>query len=67
MAEFQTLRIALLEDDPVQAESVSGWINDRGYQCSHFDSADEFQRAFRKTSFDVVVLGCGAGLDLNNR
>lgn len=56
MTEFQTLRISLLEDDPDQAASVSAWINDRGYQCTHFDSADEFQRAFRKTSFDVVVL-----------
>ena len=56
MAEFQTLRIALLEDDAEQAARVSSWINDKGYQCSVFDTADEFQRAFRKTSFDVVVL-----------
>ena len=56
MAEFQTLRIALLEDDAEQAARVSSWIDDKGYQCSVFDAADEFQRAFRKTSFDVVVL-----------
>ena len=56
MAEFQTLRIALLEDEEEQAARVSSWIVDKGFQCSVFDAADEFQRAFRKTSFDVVVL-----------
>ncbi len=56
MADFQTLRIALLEDEPEQADRVSGWIDGRGYQCGVFHSAEEFQRAFRKTSFDVVVL-----------
>lgn len=56
MADFQTLRIALLEDDPEQAEHVSAWIDGKGYHCGVFNSAEEFQRAFRKTSFDVVVL-----------
>lgn len=56
MADFQTLRIALLEDDPDQAERVSAWIDGRGYHCGVFNSAEDFQRAFRKTSFDVVVL-----------
>jgi len=56
MAEFRTLRIALLEDEQEQAARVSSWIVDKGFQCSVFDAADEFQRAFRKTSFDVVVL-----------
>lgn len=56
MADFQTLRIALLEDDPDQAERVSGWIEDKGYQCGVFNTAEEFQRAFRKTSYDVVIL-----------
>jgi len=56
MADFQSLRIALLEDEPDQAERVSGWVDGKGYQCSWFNSAEEFQRAFRKTSFDVVIL-----------
>ena len=69
MADFQTLRIALLEDELDQAERVSGWIDGRGHQCTHFDSADEFQRAFRKTSFDVVILDWmlttgGSGFDV---
>ncbi len=56
MPEFQTLRIALLEDDEEQSARVSSWIIDKNYQCSVFGAADEFQRAFRKTSFDIVIL-----------
>lgn len=56
MSERQTLRIALLEDNQEQAARVSGWIESRGYHCGVFNTAEEFQRAFRKTSYDVVVL-----------
>lgn len=56
MVEFSKLRIALLEDDPVQADRVCGWINERGYQVEAFNAATDFQRFFRKSSFDVVML-----------
>jgi len=56
MSELQNLRIALLEDDAEQAARVGGWIEERGYHCGAFSSADAFQRAFKKSSFDVVVL-----------
>ena len=56
MSELQRLRIALLEDSLEQSERVAGWINSRGYPCDAFDSAEGFQRAFKKTSYDVVVL-----------
>lgn len=56
MTERQKLRIALLEDNPEQAAKVEGWIENKGYHCGVFNAADEFQRAFRKTSYDVVVL-----------
>lgn len=56
MSDRQNLRIALLEDNEEQAARVSGWIEDRGYHCGVFHSAEEFQRALRKTSYDVVVL-----------
>jgi len=56
MSELQNLRIALLEDDAEQAARVGGWIDERGYHCGAFSSADAFQRAFKKSSFDVVVL-----------
>ncbi len=69
MSELQRLRIALLEDDHEQSARVSSWIGERGYPCDAFDSAEGFQRAFKKTSYDVVVLDWeletgGSGLDV---
>jgi len=56
MSDRPALRIALLEDDPEQSAKVSGWIEDRGYLCGVYSSAEEFQRAFRKSSYDVIIL-----------
>lgn len=56
MTELHRLHIALLEDDAEQAEQVAGWIRTRGYHCDVFHAAEAFQRAFKRTSFDVVVL-----------
>lgn len=56
MTDKQRLRIALLEDSLEQAKRVSEWIEGHGYPCDVFDSAEGFQRAFKKTSYDVVVL-----------
>ena len=46
----------MLEDDADQANRASGWITERGHQCEVFHKPDDFQRAFRKTSYDVVIL-----------
>jgi len=56
MSDRPALRIALLEDDPLQSAKVSGWIEDRGFMCAAFSAAEEFQRAFRKSSYDVLIL-----------
>ena len=56
MSERQNLRIALLEDSEEQAARVREWIENRGYHCGVFATAEAFQRAFRKSSYDVVVL-----------
>lgn len=56
MTDRQLLRIALLEDDPEQAARVSSWIEAKGYHSGVFSNAEDFQRAFRKSSYDVVVL-----------
>jgi len=69
MSEKPTLRIALLEDNHEQAARVSRWIEATGYYCGVFYTAEEFQRGFRKSSFDVVVLdwmlqGGSTGLDI---
>ncbi len=56
MSENQNLRIALLEDNEEQAAKVSRWIENKGYHCGVFHTAEDFQRGFRKNSYDVVVL-----------
>ncbi len=56
MADSQILRIGMLEDDIDQANRASGWITERGHQCEVFYESESFQRAFRKTSYDVVTL-----------
>lgn len=56
MAETQILRVGMLEDDVDQANRVEAWISDRGHQCEVFHEPESFQRAFRKTSYDVITL-----------
>lgn len=56
MTERQNLRIALLEDNLDQAARVRGWIEETGYHCGVYHDADDFQKEFRKNSYDVVVL-----------
>lgn len=46
----------MLEDDVDQANRASGWIRERGHQCEVFHVSEDFQRAFRKTSYDVLTL-----------
>jgi DNA-binding response OmpR family regulator len=46
----------MLEDDVDQANRVEGWIADRGHHCEVFHEPESFQRAFRKTSYDVITL-----------
>lgn len=56
MSERKNLRIALLEDNQEQAARVGGWIEASGYHCGVYRTAEDFQRAFRKATYDVVVL-----------
>lgn len=50
------MRIAILEDDPDQAEIVSLWLNDAGYSVTHEPSSTGFIRAIRRDSFDLYLL-----------
>jgi len=50
------LRVAILEDDPDQAEIVSHWLKDAGYTVSCNGDAASFLRAVRRDSFDMYVL-----------
>lgn len=49
-------RIAVLEDDPDQAEIISLWLNDAGYSVHCFLDSAGFMRAVRRDSFDLYVL-----------
>jgi len=50
------LRIAILEDDPDQAELVSLWLQDAGYSViAQLDSAG-FLKMVRRDSFDLYLL-----------
>ena len=50
------MRIAILEDDPDQAELVSLWLRDAGYSVTCESSSAGFIRAIRRDSFDLYVL-----------
>ena len=50
------LRIAILEDDPDQAEIVSLWLQDAGYTVASFLESAGFLRAVRRDSFDIYIL-----------
>jgi len=50
------VRIALLEDESHLAELVSLWIDDAGYQCTHFSDGRSLINALKRDSFDLLVL-----------
>ncbi|NML31761.1 response regulator transcription factor [Paraburkholderia antibiotica] len=50
------MRIALLEDDPVQAASVSGTLTAAGHHCHHFEIGAALIHALRRETFDVLIL-----------
>ena len=50
------MRIAILEDDPDQAEIVSLWLQDAGYSVTCELSSAGFIRAIRRDSFDLYLL-----------
>ena len=50
------MRIAILEDDPDQAELVSLWLKDAGYSVNCELSSAGFIRAIRRDSFDLYLL-----------
>ena len=51
-----TLRIAMLEDDPDQAELVALWLENAGHTVSCHAAGNDFLRAVRRDSFDAYVL-----------
>ena len=50
------LRVALLEDDPDQAEIISLWLTDAGYSVNAQSDSAGFLKAVRRDSFDLYLL-----------
>jgi DNA-binding response OmpR family regulator len=50
------LRIALLEDDPAQAELMHAWLADAGHDCYIFKLGKTLIRELGRDSFDLIVL-----------
>lgn len=50
------MRIAYLEDDPDQANLVTAWMQEAGYQFQHFNRGGKFVNRISKDSFDCIIL-----------
>ena len=50
------MRVAILEDDPDQAEIASLWLQDAGCRVFAFADARSFLRAVRRDSFDLYLM-----------
>jgi len=50
------VNIALLEDDPQQAELVSSWLNEAGHTVMHQPDGKSFLKAFKASVFDLAIL-----------
>jgi two-component system response regulator RegX3 len=50
------MRVALLDDDPSQAELLSHWLASAEFLCSQYNRGQSLLRDLRLESFDVLVL-----------
>jgi DNA-binding response OmpR family regulator len=50
------MRVAIVEDDPSQAELLTHWLELAGHHCHHFDRGETLIRALDQESFDILVL-----------
>lgn len=55
-AGVTAMRVAIVEDDPSQAELLSHWLRQGGHQSHHFDRGATVIHALSQNSFDVLVL-----------
>lgn len=53
------LRVALVEDDPSQAELLGHWLACAGHLCTRHERGETLVRSLRQESFDVLVLDWG--------
>ena len=52
--------IWLLEDDPAQAELLSGWLTSAGHEIQHFDRGELILDALPEGKFDLIIFNHSA-------
>ena len=50
------MRIALLEDDPIQRDALGAWLSEVGHSIMAWQRVHDFQVGLRRNSFDLVLL-----------
>jgi len=50
------MNIAILEDDPLEAELVRTTLTQAGHHCQHFSTGTALLAALQRSSFDLLVL-----------
>ena len=50
------MRIACLEDDPVQSSVMQDWLEAEDHVCHTFDNADAFVKELRHESYDLLIM-----------
>jgi DNA-binding response OmpR family regulator len=50
------VRIAMLEDDPAQAQVMQEWLASAGHVCHVYDTSRPLLAALRRESFDLLML-----------
>src|SRR5690348_17808479 len=55
-AHATSMRVAIVEDDPSQAELLTHWLELAGHHCHHFGRGELLIRSLDQESFDVLVL-----------
>ena len=51
-----SLRVAMVEDDPGQAQEFSQWLKLAGHRCHHFADGAALIRVFDQVGFDALLL-----------
>ncbi|MDX1451656.1 MAG: response regulator transcription factor [Oleiphilaceae bacterium] len=50
------MKVALLEDDPQQAQLVCTWLEQAGLNVAHFPDGKSIVKAFKSELFDIAIL-----------
>ncbi|MDZ4262558.1 MAG: response regulator transcription factor [Pseudomonadota bacterium] len=53
------MRIALVEDDPIQAQLLINWLTVTGHHLHHYSNGESFIRALNLESFDLIIMDWG--------